>query len=347
MRAQQTREHLFAQGLKGLQCQPTLTGISDYVPLNVRGLMLGERLTFPLFLKAVDNQWDGFKYFPYLDKGEVLDSKWLKPLAKIGIKCLYFQSEDLNSVLAYLNNYLQLLELDGPVPSKKKFNILTEHLSLTLRLVGSAPKMGVHVDMALKQVDKIISEFNRDKSSPKMVWEILFRSYNLYNHSVNVCMLAAAMMLFLGKSNRESRLLGSAGLFHDLGLTRVSNEILYKSEDLTQEEWEEFQKHPLIGMQMLKHCSSIPVEGVRLVLEHHENANGTGYPEGLALHRQHPWTRILHLLDAYDNLTTFRNNRPAQSPFAALKSLQEQEGAQGPVFEPRTLKAFIRFLALS
>lgn len=347
MRAPKTREHLFNQGLKRLQCNQASSkaAIYSYIPLNLRGLMLGERLTFSLYLKAGDNQWEGFKFFPYVDAGEVLDSKWLEPLSKIGIMCLYFHSSDLDNVLAYLNNHLQLLEQET-ARTKKKFNVLTEHLSLTIRQAMAAPRLGAHIDPALKQVDMIIEEFQKDKYYPKMIWEILFRNYSLYNHAVNSCLLAVGLMLFLKKPQRESRLLGSSALVFDLGMTRISEDILYKSERLTQEEWEETKRHPLIGKHLLKRYSTLPAEGIQLVLEHHENADGSGYPEGLRLRQQHPWTRILRLVDAYDALTTNRPHRPAMTPFAALKLLQKQEGPQGAIFERRTLKNFIRFLAI-
>ncbi len=345
MRAQHFRQSILSLGFKVFHCQPVRDWSASYIPLNLRVLMAGERLTFNLFLKI--NDGEDFKYFPYMEEGEVLDAKWLAPLARMDIKHLYFQQKDLDQVLAYLNNHLQLLEMEGAAQSKKKLNVLGEHLNLTLRQTFSAPRLGPHIKLAEKQVDRIIEEFNRDKLSPKMVWEILYRNYSLYNHSVNVCLLAVAMMLFLGKSNRESRLLGSAALFIDLGMTRISERILNKAGGLTPEEWEETKKHPLIGKQMLRGHSSLPAEGGQLILEHHENADGSGYPEGLSLTRQHPWTRILRLLDAYDAFTTFRPHRPAQTPFATLKFLQKQEGPRGPVFEPRTLMSFIRFLALA
>jgi len=346
MRARQTRDHLILQGLKSFQCQHGISGISTYIPLNLRGLMVGERLTFSLYLKTSDNLGEGFKYFPYLETGEVLEPKWLDPLIRVKINCLYFHVADLGNVLAYLNNHLQLLEMEGPAQSKRKFNILTEHLSLTLRQVINAPRLGGHIEMAVTQVDKIIEELLKDKQTPRMVWEILFRNYSLYNHAVNVCLLAVGIMLFLKKPKKESRLLGSAALFIDLGMTRIPEDIFYKSGNLTPEEWEETKRHPVIGMQMLKRCSALPAEGVQLVLEHHENADGSGYPEGLFLHQQHPWTRILRLMDAYDALTTHRNYRPAQTAFAALKHLQKQKGAHGLVFDKHTLRDFIRFLAL-
>jgi len=345
MRAQETRERIFSQGLRVFYCQPARNWSASYIPLNVRGLMVWERLTFNLYLKVSDGE--EFKYLPYLEAGEVLEYNWLAPLAKMDIKHLYFQQADLEKALAYLNNHLQLLEVEGVTQVKKKLHVLGEHLNLTLRQVFSAPRLGPHIKLAEKQVDKIIEEFRRDKLSPKMVWEILYRNYSLYNHSVNVCLLGVAMMLFLQKSNRDSRLLGSAALFIDLGMTRIPEGILDKPGSLTPEEWEETKKHPLIGKQMLRCHSTLPAEGVQLVMEHHENADGSGYPEGLSLCRQHPWTRILRLLDTYDALTTFRPHRPAQTPFAALKFLQKQEGPRGSIFAPRTLMNFIRFLALA
>jgi HD-GYP domain-containing protein (c-di-GMP phosphodiesterase class II) len=90
----------------------------------------------------------------------------------------------------------------------------------------------------------------------------------------------------------------------------------------------------------------MPSEVLQLVLEHHENADSSGYPRGLPLGKQHPWTRIIRLVDAYDALTGHRPFRQALTSFAALKSLQNQVSPKGPIFDPRILKIFIRFLAL-
>ena len=88
----------------------------------------------------------------------------------------------------------------------------------------------------------------------------------------------------------------------------------------------------------------MPNEVLRLSLEHHENADGSGYPFGLPLSRQHPWTRIFRMLDSYESLTTNRPFRPAFQPFEAVKILQELRGSRGPVYDPLTLKKFLSFL---
>jgi HD-GYP domain-containing protein (c-di-GMP phosphodiesterase class II) len=131
-----------------------------------------------------------------------------------------------------------------------------------------------------------------------------------------------------------------------LGFTKIREELLYRQDSWNAEEWETVKKHPHLGYQLLKECQGLPPEVLQLVLEHHENADGSGYPQGLPLERQHYWTRIVRLVDAYDGLTGHRPGKEPMEPFAALKYLQNQIGLRGPKFDPRTLKNFIRFLAL-
>jgi HD-GYP domain-containing protein (c-di-GMP phosphodiesterase class II) len=181
----------------------------------------------------------------------------------------------------------------------------------------------------------------------KLVWEVLHRDYTLYNHSVNVSLISMTFMGFLGKSEKDCLLVGLGGLFHDLGLTHLKEEIVHKTTPLDAEEREVLKRHPALGYRLLKNNPEIPVDSLRLILEHHESADGCGYPNGLPLERQHPYTRILFILEIYDGLTTFRPYRPAQTPFAALKILQDQQSTPGLACEPRTMKRFIQFLALA
>jgi HD-GYP domain-containing protein (c-di-GMP phosphodiesterase class II) len=267
-------------------------------------------------------------------------------LAKLGIDRFYFHKNDLELVLAYLNNHLFLLDASQGETSKEKLLVLVEHLNLSLHRAMKSNHLGRHIDLARIQVDRLIRELQQTPFSLKLVWELLYRDYCLYKHSVNVCLLSVGLMLFLHKSRQESLILGLAGLFHDLGMSRIPEELLYKEEPLEPEEWERLKQHPETGHEMLAEAGSLPPEVRQTVLEHHENFDGSGYPRGLPAGRQHPWSRILRLMDAYDGLTCHRPYRQALTPFAALKTITAQTGSAGGVFDPRTLKNFIRFLAL-
>jgi HD-GYP domain-containing protein (c-di-GMP phosphodiesterase class II) len=342
-----TRQQLFANELKVLRRNFSTTGTTSFLPIYLQTLMSGEKLSFKLYVKVSANDHQEVTFLPFLEAEEVLEPSWVEVLEKLGVDRFYFRRRDLERVIAYLNNHLLLFDSHKPGKyPKEKLLVLVEHLNFSLYRAFTSPRLGQHIYLAQSQVERLVQILQKDITSLKVVWELLYRNYSLYNHSINVCLLGIALMLFLHKSRHESLITGLACLFHDLGLTRIPEELLTRSESWDAEEWETVKKHPQLSHQMLKECESIPPEVLQLVLEHHENANGSGYPRGLSLDQQHPWTRIIRLVDAYDGLTGHRPGKQPLTPFAALKSLQNSAGSKGPTFDPRTLKNFIRFLAL-
>lgn len=345
MNVAELRQRFLEQDVR-VQRRPADTQDSPYVPIHLEGLMAGERLTFSLYLKVTAGALGEVQVSLYLAEGEVLEGSWLDKLKTLEVRQLYLHHQDLDKAIAYLNNHL-LVKSGGEVQSPHEFCVMREHLNFTLRRAFTSPHLGQHAVLAKSSLNKLLNSLGRQGLTWKFIWDLLYKDYTLYNHSVNVAVLGMSMAVFLRKSRQECLIMGMAGLFHDLGLTRIKEDIIFKLEPLMSEEWELLKKHPCLGYQLLKGNAEIPVGALRLVLEHHELADGSGYPQGLALGRQHPLTRVLSLLEAYDGLTLYRPYRPRQTPYEALKTLQEQTGSRGKAFEPRTLKKFIEFLALT
>jgi HD-GYP domain-containing protein (c-di-GMP phosphodiesterase class II) len=340
------RKQFFSENLKILRRPTPRQENTPYLPVLLKVMMAEERLTFPVFLKVSEGEKGEIKFLPYLEEGETLQPSWVESLQRAGIERLYFHEQDLDRVVAYLNNHLLLTSAD-PENYREKFCVLREHLTLSLHRALEKPNLAANVKLARKSLGNL-TKFMRTKDFPwKLVWEMLHRDYTLYNHSVNVSLVGMAFMGYLGKSEKDCLLVGMAGLFHDLGLTHLKEEVVQKTEPLSQGERDILKRHPGLGYRLLKNNPEIPVDSLRLILEHHESADGCGYPNGLPLQRQHPYTRVLFILEIYDGLTTFRPYRPAHTPFAALKILQEQQGTRGLACEPQTMKRFIQFLALA
>jgi HD-GYP domain-containing protein (c-di-GMP phosphodiesterase class II) len=340
------REQFFSENLKILRRPTPRQENTPYLPILLKVLMVEERITFRLYLKVSEGEKGEIKFLPYLQEGESLQRSWVESLQRAGIELLYFHAQDLDRAVAYLNNHL-LLTSAGPKNYREKFCILREHLSLSLHRALDKPHLAANVRPARKSLENL-ARFMAKKDFPwKLVWEMLHRDYTLYNHSVNVSLMGMAFMGFLGKSGKDCLLVGLAGLFHDLGLTHLREEVVHKTSPLDDEEREVLNRHPALGHRLLKNNPEIPVDSLRLILEHHESADGCGYPNGLSLQRQHPYTRILFIVEIYDGLTTFRPYGQAHTPFAALKILQDQQSTPGLACEPRTMKRFIQFLALA
>jgi HD-GYP domain-containing protein (c-di-GMP phosphodiesterase class II) len=322
-------------------------GVSPYTPIYLNVLMPRERLTFNLYLKVARKESRGFAYLLFLKQGEAWDRHWLALLTQKGIDRLYFLNEDLENAIAYLNNYMQVLRHESSQTSPQLLAVFGQQLNFSIRRAFQSPRLGSAVQKAQTLVEDLIESLQQDPTAVKLIWKVLYHDYNLYNHSINTCLLGTAFMLFLKKSSKESRDLGMASLLHDIGMTQIPQDILLKEAPLTPGERTEINKHPVLGHRLLCKGTSLaylPNEVIRLSLEHHEDADGSGYPFGLPLNRQHAWTRILRLLDGYDSLTVNRPFRVAYEPFEAIKILRGLRGSRGPTYDPITLKHFISFL---
>jgi HD-GYP domain-containing protein (c-di-GMP phosphodiesterase class II) len=339
-----TRELLASPEFQVGRAIPAAEQEEGYLPFLLRSVMPDVRLTFALYVKTFDKQLNKVAYLPFCAENEIFQGHWLTQLQEKGFDRLYFAKESLDSVIAYLNNFLLCLDQESP-EEKVRLTIVYDHLNLTLHRLLASPNLGGNIQAAVQQVEHILHGIEQETLPLSSLWEVICTEYHLYNHSVNVFLITSAFMAYLKKDFQDTRLLGIAALLHDIGLLKVPPEILYKNDELNAREASVIQKHPRLGFEMLRGCDAVPLESQRLILEHHENRDGSGYPQGLEFWQQHPYTHVLRLVDAYDALTSHRPHRPAFSAATALGSLLKQKGPKGHVFDQALLKTFIKFLA--
>jgi len=125
-------------------------------------------------------------------------------------------------------------------------------------------------------------------------------------------------------------------LLHDVGKINISDDILRKPERLDMSEWSMMKRHPLFGHDII---SGIPfLEGAaRIVAEHHECWDGSGYPSGLRGEDIAIGARILAVVDAFDAMISDRVYRKARSYEAAVAEIERFAGSQ---FDPMVVDAF-------
>ncbi|HLX56356.1 MAG TPA: HD-GYP domain-containing protein [Ktedonobacteraceae bacterium] len=161
-----------------------------------------------------------------------------------------------------------------------------------------------------------------------------------YDHSRRVATYAQRLARYLGWSRREARDLALAALVHDLGKTWIGNDILLKSDKLSDEERRQMERHPTIGARILIGCDVHPFY-VETVLYHHEAWDGRGYPTGLKGEEIPLSARILTVADVFDVLTSQRPYKVALSVDAARERLLLGSAAS---FDPMVVRAFLNLL---
>ena len=160
-------------------------------------------------------------------------------------------------------------------------------------------------------------------------------------HTRRVALRSVQVGEELGLPPGRLRTLATGGLLHDIGKLSVPDEVLKKPGALDQEEYEVIQRHPENGRRLLRELGGFEDQVLRLVHDHHERLDGSGYPQGLSATELDLDTRILAVCDVYDALISTRVYRAAWSAEKALAFLFEQAGT---AFDARCVEALSRVL---
>ena len=147
-----------------------------------------------------------------------------------------------------------------------------------------------------------------------------------FKHSVDVATMAMIVGKKHGLSDKQVYDIGISGLLHDVGKSKIPNEILNKAGKLTDGEFAVMKKHSLFGYTILKDKEDISEPIAMGVLQHHEKINGRGYPMGLPEEKIHLFAKILSVADIYDALVTERVYKKAYSQRDAVEMIMSMTG---------------------
>jgi putative nucleotidyltransferase with HDIG domain len=160
-----------------------------------------------------------------------------------------------------------------------------------------------------------------------------------HGHIRRVQLYATGLAKVLGVTDgREIRAIEAAALLHDMGKLAVPEHILNKPGKLTASEYERMKTHASVGAQILS-AIDFPYPVVPIVRHHHENWDGTGYPDRLSGTNIPIGARIMAVVDCYDALTSDRPYRPALADEEALAII---EARKGTMYDPVVTDAFVK-----
>jgi putative nucleotidyltransferase with HDIG domain len=214
----------------------------------------------------------------------------------------------------------------------------SEEPALDQEDINQARQLADQVAVALSNA-KLIDELNQFNwgTLTALARAIDAKSSWTAGHSENVTKIAIKIGKALGLSSAETEVLRRGGLLHDIGKLGVSHDILDKPGKLNAKEKAMMEKHVLLGARILEPISAYK-EIMPIVLEHHENYNGTGYPSGISGEDICLYARIIAVADRFEALTSNRPYRRALDQKSAVEFIRKQTGEE---FDPRVAKAFL------
>ena len=182
-------------------------------------------------------------------------------------------------------------------------NVESEHLA------EAADSIAVDLMKSIEENDAIAVDIGMLKVSDEYT----------FKHSVDVATIGMVIASKYGMTKKQVHDIGIVGLLHDIGKSKIPNEVLNKAGKLTDEEFAIMRQHPVIGYHILQEKKNVPKEIMEGVLEHHEKINGKGYPIGLSGEKINPYAKVIAVADIYDALVT---ERPYKKPMTQRDAVE-------------------------
>lgn len=242
-----------------------------------------------------------------IPKNTVLTERYIVKLMEFGIGKVYIDGEGIYDGYSqdfdesYNNALYKLKSAFETVKYKKQIDI-TEYRTIINSLYISF-KMGRNL-LAYMKITGDKDEY-------------------LFQHSINVSLLAMLMGKWLGYDDNDIKTLGLAALLHDIGVMKTPADILYKSEKLSSDEYIIVKNHTRLGFQILKYSNVSEDIILNAALTHHERLDGKGYPFGLSGANLSEKIRIVSICDVYDAVTSERPYKRKQNPLKGFKIISD------------------------
>ncbi|MDD8021028.1 MAG: PAS domain S-box protein [Acidobacteriota bacterium] len=157
-------------------------------------------------------------------------------------------------------------------------------------------------------------------------------------HQRRVADLARTIATEMGLPKDSVEAIRSAAIIHDLGKIHVPADILNKPSKLSEIEYKFIKSHPRVAYDILKDIE-FPWPVAKIIYQHHERWNGSGYPQGLSGKNILPEARILAVADVVEAMASHRPYRP---PLGIEKALEELRENKGKLYDPDVVDACFR-----
>ncbi|HYF81525.1 MAG TPA: HD-GYP domain-containing protein [Clostridia bacterium] len=243
---------------------------------------------------------------------------------------LYATKEEIKSV------YNQ----DNVKNFREKYVAKVDEVTHIIKEIGRGAVVDVH---SVNQISRhIMKEFSTVSDIINYLHLVRPMDDYTYSHSLNVSLMSIIIARWMNLSEAEIDEIATAGLLHDIGKTKISEKLLLKPGKLTDLEFDELKKHPVLGYMMMENVKDATLNMKYSVLLHHEKIDGSGYPVGAVDEKIPLFPKIIAIADIYDAMTSNRSYRNRMCPFEVIKNFEMQTFGK---LDTRILSVFIKNIA--
>ena len=261
------------------------------------------------------------------------------------VEDLYISRGQEDVYYRYIEDQIPMLLADDDVAVPEKTQILYDTAHHMVRDFMNDPGRGDVIPRSKAMVDSVVNFMFKDDTSFSYFLKASSFDYHTYTHSVNVFVYCVTLAQYLGHDDMDFLLeFGTGALLHDIGKSRISDEILKWKGPLSDEQWKIMKMHPTWGHEILSEHGISSEIILNVTLCHHEKLSGSGYPNGLKADEIPSYVRIATVCDIFDALTTRRSYKNAINSFPAFKLMKDEMPGE---LDPEIFKSFVSMMAVS
>jgi len=191
--------------------------------------------------------------------------------------------------------------------------------------------------------DAMVESIYRNQDALTCLSRLQTKDSYLFEHSLNVSILMTVFAKHLEIDKRIVQELTLGAFLHDIGKVFIPVEILNKKGKLTPKEHDLMQTHVKLGLKTLEDSPDISHIAMRMLREHHERLDGSGYPNGLSDEDISRYGRMIAIVDSYDAMTCERPYKASKHPIAAFKTLINESPT---LYDEELVEKFVQCLGV-
>lgn len=304
--------------------------------ISRKALELGHLYTYAVFYRDHDDH-----YKKIIEPFTNFTQKTLQDIEQLPNKELFVLTKDYPLYEKDTQEYISKIVDDTSISNRVKSEIIHDMASETIHELFLRDIRASKIDSVSNVVNDTIEVILRDKSAIKAMLGVTSYDYYTYTHCVNVSIYALGFGAFLKLPKEDLVILGRGSILHDLGKKNVPHTIVNKNGSLSDDEFEIMKKHPTYGKELLEQIGETDPIVIKIVEQHHEKLNGSGYPFGLHKEEIHFLSQIVTIADIFDALTTRRSYKPALKTFDAFQIMKNHMNEE---IDHKLLAEFMLFM---
>lgn len=248
------------------------------------------------------------KFVKLAREGSEIELSRLEQIKDKKVKYLFVRSDDFHKYTGLSLRVAGAVQKTTLISQEKKMNLFKHTSEMLLQQAFVAGLDKEVCENAHAMLTNTLKAVSGNQDLLDVLVNMQTGDDELYNHSVLVSVYASMIAMKMGwTSQANQHKLTLAALFHEIGFKELPIELQKKPRfKMSQSDIRSYESHPLRGRDILNSIEGYPADLAAVVGQHHENANGTGYPQGLSASKIHPVAKLIRLADdLVDSLASF------------------------------------------